>query len=118
MDYDITVLIAQIVEREISDALDIAPKYSHQTTFTIPYYRNKLVVRVVTGVLDHYFVCQQGNPTNLVEALIYFLREPLIVETIVQESFVSILKENAGWTNNVCIPDSAPPLRELYEFVK
>ena len=39
VDYGITVLISKIVEREISDALDIALKYSHQTTFAISYYR-------------------------------------------------------------------------------
>lgn len=38
MDYDISVLIAEIVEKDITDALNVAPKYPHQATLLIPYY--------------------------------------------------------------------------------
>ena len=55
MDYGVSVLIAQVVAKDISDALSIAPKYPHQATFAIPYYQNQLVVRVIKGVLNHYF---------------------------------------------------------------
>ena len=106
MNRDIEKLIAQIVARDISDALDVAPEYPHQATFAIPYYKNQLVVRVVNGVLHHYFSCHLRNPIDKTELLIYFLREPLLVETIVKESFFSILKENKNWTDNVEIPDS------------
>lgn len=117
VNYDISVLIAQIVERDIKDALDVAPKYPHQAIFTIPYYQNQLVSRVVFGVINHY-VSQQGNPTDLVEALMYFLLKPSIVKAVVQESFVSILEEDMDWTSKVCIPDSLPPLCELNDLIK
>ena len=118
MDYDISVLISKIVERDIADALNVAPEYPHQTTFAIPYYQNQLVVRVVNETLNHYFICQQGDAKDLVAALIYFLREPSVIETIVQESFVSILEEDVDWTKHVYIPDRVPPLRELYNLVR
>lgn len=112
MNRDVKKTISQIVARDILDALDAAPKYPHQATFKIPYYKNQLVVRVMHGALHHYCVCQRGDPNNQVDVLIYFLREPSAIATIIQESFVSIFEENKGWTDTVDIPDSVPLLCE------
>ena len=117
MDYGVGVLIAQVVAKDISDALDVAPKYPHQATFAIPYYQNQLVVRVIREVLNHYFVDPQDDRKKQVEALVYFLREPANVKGLIQESFVSVLEENVDWTQHVYIPDSVPPLCELCNFV-
>lgn len=111
MDRGVKKKNSQIVVRDILDALDAAPKYPHQATFKIPYYKNQLVVRVMHAALHHYCVCQQGDPTNQVDVLIYFSQEPSAIETIIQESFVSIFEENRGWTDTVDVPDSLPLLR-------
>lgn len=97
MNYGVSALISQIVERDIKDALDVAPKYPHQAIFAIPYYQNQLVARVARGVVNHYVSYRQGSATDLVEALLYFLIEPSIVATIIQESFAGILEEDMDW---------------------
>lgn len=118
MDDAMKALIARIVARDISDALDVAPQYSHQATFAIPYYQHQLVARVISGVLNHYFARQQGDATDPSVVIVYFMQESLAIETIIKESFTSILEENLNWTESACIPDSVPPLYKFYGFGK
>ena len=38
MNDAVKALVARIVARDISDALNVTPQYSHQATFAIPHY--------------------------------------------------------------------------------
>lgn len=75
MNNKIINITALIVERNIADALANAPIYPYRMAFSIPYYRQKLIVYALNGLHNHYVLCEEGSSSQTLDTLCYFLHE-------------------------------------------
>lgn len=97
---------AQIVTRNILDALADAPAEPYHSVFSTPYYQQMLVARVLSGIRNHYVVYRQSNRAGHLETLLYCLEEQGAIEALIQESITRILEEDYSWAGAVQIPDN------------
>ncbi len=97
-------LTAQTVSKNIADALAGAPA-PHQEIFSIPYYRQQLIARVLSRMQNHCLVCEDNVPSHQLAALFHPLEQQTEIDRLIREQMGRVTEENIGWTDSVQVPD-------------
>jgi hypothetical protein len=100
MSYQIVNLTWLLVIKEIEDILAFYPEYPYQVAFSIPYWRQKLIVYVLNHVRNKHIVVENikelSEDPNLRH---YLLEERLCIEDWIRSGIIDLIQSNPDWAN-------------------
>lgn len=101
MSYQIVNLTFLLVIKTIEEVLTDYPKYPYQIAFSIPYWRQHLIVYVLNQIPNRQAVIEDTSKNY--EDSDYFnwlhcpLEEQLNIKELIHVGIINILQENPNW---------------------